>query len=845
MAQNQNKYNISIAVRHLAEMSHRHGGLATPIYGGIESLEGIKAHQKFVQSLNDNSNLYDLILSELSLTDDIIWQDFNFQLKGRLDCLTMQANHLTLYEIKSFQNDPLFLPKDGDPTHWAQLIIYAYLLKQMDPKLLALKIQDPDTLKCFEQYLYQDQIELILVYAAVDKEQMVFKKKYLNWQEIKEQVYISLEKYTKYILYFLEWQNVRDHSIKNSTFPFDKFRVGQVEMMRQVLGTIRDKDSLICQAPTGIGKTMATLYPAVKALSAKYVHKIFYCTAMISTREIAENSLDILRQNGFMLKSLRFQSKEKICLQPDLFCDQTLCPYAIDYYERLPDALHELMPEQKITPEMIQAVALKHQVCPHELSLDYADFCDVLIGDYNHIFDPQAKFSRFLDNPDNPMALLIDEAHNLPSRARNMFSADISQETFLAIRNIIKTPSLQISNQYQSLLQYLEEMIILFTKFSDILKLKQKPKTNPFFSNNHSKWLIEDNFIGLREKPDLLLKRLNILHQDIREFLDQQKLFEGRQEILNHWFDLNYFLKIANQYFDQAYITAFQMDQKNNLHCFLLALDAGKYITENYQGKHAAVFFSATLSPMNYYHQLLNSNSENFPSELLSLASPFPAQNRLLAALTEYSVKFKDRDNTFLPISKFIYAAVQKKVGNYLVFVPSYQYLFKIKDIFTHQLYDAKLKLSFQQRNMSQTQKNQFLKKFDNFGNDTLLSFVILGNHFNEGIDLVGEKLSGVFVIGTGLPRISPERELMTQYYAEKYEGGKAYGYQYPGFNHIQQAVGRLIRDENDIGFAVLIDQRYESSEWQIIYPDDWNVQNFDQQSALLDEIDVFWSDHQ
>ena len=177
MAQNQKKYNIPIAVRHLAEMSHRHGGLATPIYGGIESLEGIKAHQKFVQSLNDNSNLYDLILSELSLTDDIIWQDFNFQLKGRLDCLTMQANHLTLYEIKSFQNDPLFLPKDGDPTHWAQLIIYAYLLKQMDPKLLALKIQDPDTLKCFEQYLYQDQIELILVYAAVDKEQMVFKKK--------------------------------------------------------------------------------------------------------------------------------------------------------------------------------------------------------------------------------------------------------------------------------------------------------------------------------------------------------------------------------------------------------------------------------------------------------------------------------------------------------------------------------------------------------------------------------------------------------------------------------------------------------------------------------------------
>lgn len=842
MSDNQKKHDIPIAVRHLAEKSHRQGGLATPEYGGIDSVDGIKAHQKFVHSLEQNSHFYDLILTELTLASDVVWQDFNFQLKGRLDCLTVQSDRLTLYEIKSFKNDPLYLPKDGSPAHWAQLIIYAYLLKHsnISSKLLE---QNADCLATYESLIEKEEIELILVYSAVDKEQVIFKKKKLTWQEIEDQVFLSLEKYTKYILYFIEWRQIRNQSITKGGFPFSNARKGQHELMRHVLEAIRNKDSLICQAPTGIGKTMATLYPAIKALAAGYNDKIFYSTAMISTREIAEKSIDILRDCGYFLKSIRFEAKERICLQPDIFCDQTLCPYAIDYYERLPAALHELMPEEKITPDKIQQVSRKHQVCPHELSLDYAEFCDILIGDYNHIFDPQAKFERFLNDSNLSISLLIDEAHNLPSRARNMYSAGFSLASLLLFRRIIKTPSLNLAGEFQVLLQNLEETIVAFTEFSENVKKAKKTKSNPFFSNNESRWLIENNFIGVREKPDLLLKKLRILSQDLKDFLDRQKLFEGRQEILDHWFELNYFIQVADLYFNDAYITAFKLDNQMHLSCFLLALDASKYITKSYQKKHATIFFSATLSPLNYYHKLLNANSENYPSDTLSLTSPFPSQNILLATLTEYSLKYKDRENTLMSISKFIFDATQKKIGNYLIFVPSYQYLSKIRNVFLKYFNKSNIRMSFQSRNMSQKQKDNYLKKFDDFGQKVFLSFAVLGSHFNEGIDLVGERLSGVFILGTGFPQISPERELMAQYYSERYEHGKAFGYQYPGFNRVQQAVGRLIRSENDVGFAVMIDQRYESPEWQQIYPDDWQVQNFDQHQRLLEEIELFWSD--
>ena len=361
----------------------------------------------------------------------------------------------------------------------------------------------------------------------------------------------------------------------------------------------------------------------------------------------------------------------------------------------------------------------------------------------------------------------------------------------------------------------------------------------------NSQWLIDQGFIGVRQLPDLFLSKIGRLIYQIRNFLDQQRVFEGKQLILDFWFDLLYFVKVAEFYFNEAYITAFRPSQIGFADIYLLALDTAKHLTDCYLNIHPIIFFSATLSPINYYHALLNSKLREQPAEMLSLVSPFPHENRLIAALTEYSVRFKDREQTMPLIAKFIFEACQKHIGNYLIFVPSYQYLFQIKNKVGKATKSINnVDLIFQNRNMTELQKRSFLNKFEEFGTRSLLAFAVLGSHFNEGIDLQGEKLSGVFVIGTGMPQISPEREIMTQYYAEKFEGGRAYGYQYPGFNRVQQAVGRLIRSEQDVGFAVLIDDRYSSPEWQTIFPDDWLVKQFDQHQDLLSEIEIFWQDH-
>lgn len=883
MQNTSNKAQITVSVRRLAEMIHRSGGLAVPVYGGIDSLDGIKIHQKFSAYLNGNSGVdlatetdtatdqpngdyltipadpesaetaddkFDYVCSELNLSGTFSTSEYILNINGRLDNLTLKNHQITLYEIKSFRGNSDYLPEKGDPVHWAQLNIYANLLKNLKAEdyPAIFKHNSQFLLEAIEQALKHDSVILKVIYIAVDHPEIVEKCRIVTWAELSEFMCFTCQEYIFRMQNIFLWQDIRNKSIQNSGFPFSTIRDGQKEMMRQSLATIKDNTAILIQAPTGIGKTMATLYPALKALSVNYVKRIFYATAMIATRYVASESLQILRACGFMIRSILLQAKEKICTRQDLFCEQTICPFAIDYYQRLPAAINDLLPLQEINPHNITETALKHQVCPHELALDFADFCDVIIGDYNHIFDPQAKIQRIFDdrNEDNKTAILLDEAHNLPSRARTMYSSWIKGEDIVKILTILKHPELNFSKQYGSLINTLETMVNELQIFSEIFKTCKKPEHNSFFSEHlNVQWLIDQSFIGVRQLPDLFLNKIGRLIYQIRDFLDQQRLFEGRQLILDFWFDLIYFIKVAEFYFNEAYITAFRPSEIGFADIYLLALDTAKHLTECYLNKHPIIFFSATLSPLNYYHALLNSKLREQPAEMLTLASPFPHENRLIAALTEYSVRYKDRELTMPLIAKFILQVCQQHIGNYLIFVPSYQYLFQMKNVISKiNKSNDKIDLIFQTKNMTELQKKSFLQKFEQFGTRNLLAFAVLGSHFNEGIDLQGDKLSGVFVIGTGMPQLSPEREIMTQYYAEKFEGGRAYGYQYPGFNRVQQAVGRLIRSENDIGFAVLIDDRYSNPEWQTIFPDDWLVKQFTEHQELISEIEIFWQDH-
>ncbi|MDI9491022.1 MAG: helicase C-terminal domain-containing protein [Bacillota bacterium] len=849
MQNNSTNNQINISATRLAQLIHRSGGLAMPVYGGIDSLDGIKLHRKFSEYLKDNTENFDYHYSELSLTGLYHLSQLDLIVNGRLDNLSIKNNQLILYEVKSFQGNSQFLPESGDPVHWAQLKIYANLLKDINPDYYPklIKNNKSELINAIEKSLQADSITLKLIYIAVDHQEVVEKVKHLTWSELSTFMESTCREFISRMRNIFLWQDLRNSSIQNSAFPFVELRAGQAEMIRQTLATIRDNSTILIQAPTGIGKTMGTLYPALKALSVQYVNRVFYATAMISTRDVALQSLDILRNCGCMIRSILLKAKERICVQPDLFCDQTICPYAVDYYYRLPDAINDLLSLHDIRPKQITEFALKHQVCPHELSLDFSEYCDVIIGDYNHIFDPQAKLIRYFDNANqnDKTAILVDEAHNLPARARTMYSAALCAMDFIKIRNLLRQPNLNFASQYGTLIDLFEVMINEFDSFSRIFKAGKKPAQNSFFVEKlNSKWLIDHDFIGVKQLPDLLVTKIGRMIYQLREFLDQQRMFESRQQVLDFWFDLLYFTKVADFYFNDAYITAFRPNREGYLNCYLLALDTAKHITNCYSNKHPTIFFSATLSPINYYHSLLNNKINDQPAETMSLASPFPTENRMIGALTEYSVRYKDREQTMPQITEFILQACLIHKGNYLIFVPSYQYLFTIQNLLKKISIPEQVELLFQSRNMTELQKKSFLKKFDTFGDNSLIAFAVLGSHFNEGIDLQGEKLSGVIVIGTGIPQISPEREIMTQYYAEKYEGGRAYGYQYPGFNRVQQAVGRLIRSKNDIGFAVLIDDRYTNPEWQSIFPVDWRVNSFDNYRDLLSEIKVFWQDH-
>ena len=353
-----------------------------------------------------------------------------------------------------------------------------------------------------------------------------------------------------------------------------------------------------------------------------------------------------------------------------------------------------------------------------------------------------------------------------------------------------------------------------------------------------------EHFLAVRTKPDHLLKKVGRAVWQLAQLLDEVRAFSGRQDELSLYFDLIFFQRIGDDYFNDAYITTARLTEKsNNVELMLYCLDAAQHLTSCYSNRFATVFFSATLTPLPYYESLLKNDSREFPADRLVLGSPFPAENRLVVACSAWSIRYRDRERTLSDVISFLLDVVARRRGNYLIFLPSYNYLYRTKILLRNMEHPSEIEFMMQSPNMDDRQKQRFLDRFNEFGLKTLVAFAVMGSLFNEGIDLKGEKLSGVLIVGAGLPRISPEREIMCGYYASVFGRGYEYGYVFPGFNRVQQAAGRLIRDEKDQGIVVLIDDRYSKSEYRALLPDDWNTRLHDNPQDALDDIDNFWED--
>ncbi|NLW12314.1 MAG: ATP-dependent DNA helicase [Clostridiaceae bacterium] len=869
---------IRLAARLLAETVYRHGGLAGNSLGS-DAAEGVRLHRIYTESMQDKYG--ERVESERTLAASFQTEDHILEVSGRCDLLIHPApaeeatdsistnsssdtsieqtdrynsSIITISEIKTHSLKPHQLPQGGDELHWAQLMLYGWMFCSQN------------------QQQTKNNIQLELIYLSIDDRSRQYWRRSVSKNKLQEFFDSSCEEYLKTAGNWLKWQKLRDESAKNVTFPYTSVRSGQKELMNEVLAAIRQNSILFAQAPTGTGKTMSTMFPAVRALGHHLTDYVFYLTAMTSTRRAAVAALSDLRNTGLHIRSIEIKAKEKLCLEPEIYCDTSTCPFAIMYYNNLPDAIAALLAVEEISPDTILATARKFQVCPFELSLDISLFCDVIICDYNYAFDPRVKLDRFFGQQPRSSLLLVDEAHNLPARSREMFSAKLEEKLFDNVLELLQaakndqssiTQTADTKNdenkaiQTQALLNALggdsRELNYLFSTLKQIKAWFDKLRPQLVLAKPEAGFeLVEQacreqdsmkapGFIGMRISPVSLLSMLGRCRFFIRSVLDEITETEYKKIFRDLMFSLAFFSRIAELFDRGCHITTAKFEENSkHLVIELLCLDSAPFLSETYYLKRPVVFFSATLTPMSYYVGLLDSKAVDDPPEQLNLASPFPAENMLLLLHTGISIKYKDRESTMPELIELVLAAVRQKVGNYLLFVPSYAYLQKFRrllKIISPQDIDCLLQIP----GMDDQLKQKFLSRFDKHGNRTLLAVAVMGSFFNEGIDLMGDKLSGVIVAGTGMPMISPEREILRQYYDAGIGSGFAYSYIYPGFNRVQQAAGRVIRSENDRGFILLIDERYEKYEYKQLFPHEWLPIELKTQDEICETIQEFW----
>jgi len=806
--------NISryeIPVRSLAEHVHRTGGLSSLSFSGISGAEGTRLHNRVFSDLK-NQYHPSFVETEVSLTAERPAGDIILSVRGRADCVihiprTNEDDEITLIEIKSCAGDFKEIAEILQPVHWAQAMLYAHMYFEQNPKqssiFVSLRYVSVETLKFAEEKKWIDKIEAAAFFSK------------------------TCESYISFARDLVKYQKARDASILTLSFPYTGLRPGQKTFMKEVISTISHRSILFVEAPTGIGKTISTLFPAIKSLSRGKCDRIFYLTAKTSTRAVAQKALQDLRENGLILRSITLQAKESMCPCPEIYCEARQCACATDYYKRLPKAISELLLMYEITPDSVIAAAKKHSLCPHELMLDISLYCDVIIGDYNHAFNPRVKLERYFNQPELHHVLLIDEAHNLVDRSRDMYSAALAKSTLSACQKALRGMDSRVDG-------YMADIMSYYQILTDSILREEDGFSNVEHDMVSKDIMTAPLFRAGRTIPRTLYKMLWKFCYYVRPVLDSLPPGAIRKSVLDFFFDARFFLSVLELYFDDAYVLTAEVvpgstakGVEAELTVSLSCLDASSKIHLSISDRHSAVFFSATLSPTHYYTTMLLGDKNAPDAKTLTLSSPFPPENLSVGILKTIKTTYLERNFSVEKVTDAILSVTEGKVGNYMIYLPSFAYLRMLSDAVRSRLQsDGVDNIDFlvQTPSMNRRQKEVFLDRFEEFGNRTLYAFAVLGGHFGEGIDLVGERLSGVMIVGVGLPLLCPQREIMRQYFQEKFGEGFAFAYRFPGWEKVLQAAGRVIRNEEDTGFVLLMDERYEKPEYHMLFPENWHA---------------------
>lgn len=835
--------NLPLSVRALADYVARTGGLTAGQMGGLAPRQGTRLHQQFyhsLQQLNPEATIQTELsvegffplppltgLDTLSLQIPSAAQTdpdkpleprrYTLWLRGRIDAVISSASgESTLLEAKSYAGLPTKVPAEGLPLHWAQALIYTVLFHQAQPE-------------------GKRQFRYGLVYLSVEGYDPLYRFKEISEAKAYEQVKAWIEAYAQWAQQQAFYRQIRDASIRQLTFPYPHLRLGQKKLMRTVLQACQQQVPLIAQAPTGTGKTLSTLYPALKSLASHGGKQIFYLTAKVATRQVAEQSLSLLYQTGLIARSITLRAKEQLCCCPSCYCDTNLCPYALGYYDRLRPALNELLKRAHIDPDALLSVAQTHQLCPFELSLDAADSADIILGDYAHFFDPRARLSRFFGPDESRRILLFDEAHNLPDRTREMYSATLSLKTLVQALEAVRQYSPNLADKLEVLRQY-------YARLAKSLKTGEPGFDQVEKAIEPSAVFSAPQFRATRIPLPGLRRFLFSLLSPLQALIEALESVELRQKLRGFYFEVSFFIRVLDEFWNASYLACFERTA-SDIVLQLRCLDPTHHLVERYRDRHTPIFFSATLHPTQYYRSLLCGENLSDQPMCLDLGSPFPREHQLVLHYADLETTYDKRPYTYQKVIEIIQTATQARVGNYLIFFPSYAYLQAVYSRYPREAGLNAPRLIRQEPGFSPQAQAEFLKAFETPAQTrSLLGFAVLGGSFSEGIDLVGERLKGAIIIGVGLPLVSPPRELLQQYYEEKLQSGFAFAYLFPGMTKVQQAAGRVIRSEGDRGFILLCDRRYEQPSYRELLPDDWQWQRIDHLDELADTLETFWS---
>ena len=780
---------IKLSVHQMVDFALKSGSLDSSFMSSNRAVLGTRAHQKIQKQRK--LELGDQYINELTLSFSLEKEDMSFLIEGRADGIILTEGGAIVEEIKSTYCPLELIDNEFNPTHWAQAKVYAYI------------------------YAVQNSLDFIsvqLTYYNLDSEElkvMVIGFETCELQSFFEDLISKLWNWYKFIQKNIERRN---QSISKLQFPFEGYRKNQREFAVAVYKTISESKSIFAQAPTGTGKTISSMFPAVKALGKGHISKIFYLTAKTITRQVAEDTIKLLMEKGLKAKSVIITAKDKMCFEKESSCKAEECIYANGYFDKIDEAVKDILTnEDVLSRDIIEEYARLHKVCPFEFSLDLSLWADIIICDYNYAFDPRAHLKRYFGDgnensgSDRQYALLIDEAHNLVDRSRSMYTAAISKSIILEQKRFFKSLNKRL---YKTLTE-----------------------TNKFFIEY--KKTLEERTLVTKELPKELCKWLRKLAANYEEVLQQNSKALNEQG-LQLYFDILFFLKIS-ELFDEHFVCI--TESNRDLTIKLFCIDASQLLKEKISKAKSAVFFSATLLPMQYYVHLLGGGEGSYT---MRMASSFPRKNLGLCLAKGISTRYKDRENSIKQVVECINSAVKHKKGNYLIYCSSYLYMKDILQVFEE--YNNDYDIIVQNQDMSEMHKEEFLQSFQADRTKTMLGFAVMGGMFSEGIDLTGDRLLGAIIVGVGLPQLCLERDVIMDYFNEQKGVGFDYAYKFPGMNKVQQAAGRVIRTEQDKGIVVLIDDRFDQVGYKKLFPKEWEGYFVARNFCLLDEfIAQFW----